>query len=320
MIRYINEKEVAQILAMPKTIELVEASLRARAEGRAIDVPRVRARAPTGTLHILEAAAPDLKLIGYKAYYSNPGKGARYHVHLIDTDSGKLLAMIEASHLGMVRTGAASGVATKYMAREDAATVGMIGAGKQAVGQLEAVCAVRKIREVKVYSRNIDRAREFCAALSGRLGVKMEPVATAMDAVRGVDIVNVITKATEPVLLGAWLEPGQHINAAGSNALTRRELDVAAITRCARVVVDSRGTARNECGDLLPLVETGKVDWDALPELGELITGRVAGRRARDEITLYESHGMGIQDIYTGHHILEVARRQNIGVDLPVGG
>ncbi|MDB5809994.1 MAG: Ornithine cyclodeaminase [Betaproteobacteria bacterium] len=320
MIRYINEKEVAQILAMPKTVELVEASLKARAEGRAIDVPRVRARAPSGTLHILEAAAPELKLIGYKAYYSNPGKGSRYHVHLIDTDSGNLVAMIEASFLGMVRTGAASGVATRYMAREDAAIVGMIGAGKQAVGQLEAVCAVRKIRHVKVFSRNAERVRGFCETMNAKLGITMEAVATCADAVRGVDVINVITKASVPVLLGEWLEAGQHINAAGSNALTRRELDVAAIARCTRVVVDSRGTARNECGDLLPLVESGKLDWDALPELGEVIVGRIPGRKSRDEITLYESHGMGIQDIYTGHHVLEVARQKNIGVDLPVGG
>ena len=320
MIRYINEAEVAQILTMPKTVELVEAALKARAEARAIDVPRVRARSPAGTLHILQAAAPELKLIGYKAYYSNPGKGSRYHVHLINTDSGNLVAMIEASYLGMVRTGAASGVATRYMARPDAATVGMIGAGKQAVGQLEAVCAVRKITSAKVYSRKTEKARDFCAAMSEKLGIKMEAVTSAPEAVRGVDIINVITKASSPVLLGEWLEPGQHINAAGSNALTRRELDEAAIKRCARVVVDSRGTARNECGDLLPLIESGKLDWDALPELGELIAGHVAGRKSRDEITLYESHGMGIQDIYTGHHVLEVALKQGIGIDLPIGG
>ena len=319
MIRYINEAEVAQILTMPKTVELVEAALRARAEGRAIDVPRVRARAPAGTQHILQAAAPDLKLIGYKIYYSNPGKGSRYHVHLIDTDSGNLIAMIEASYLGMMRTGAASGVATKYMARENASTVGMIGAGKQAVGQLEAVCAVRKITSAKVYSRKSEKARDFCATMSARLGIKMEAVTSAPEAVHGVDIVNVITKAANPVLLGEWLEPGQHINAAGSNALTRRELDEQAIRR-SRVVVDSRGTARNECGDLLPLIESGKLDWDALPELGELIAGYMAGRRSRDEITLYESHGMGIQDIYTGHYILGVAREKNIGIDLPIGG
>ena len=320
MIRYINEAEVAQILTMPKTVELVEAALKARAEARAIDVPRVRARSPAGTLHILQAAAPELKLIGYKAYYSNPGKGSRYHVHLINTDSGNLVAMIEASYLGMVRTGAASGVATRYMARPDAATVGMIGAGKQAVGQLEAVCAVRKITSAKVYSRKTEKARDFCAAMSEKLGIKMEAVTSAPEAVRGVDIINVITKASSPVLLGEWLEPGQHINAAGSNALTRREIDEAAIKRCARVVVDSRGTARNECGDLLPLIESGKLDWDALPELGELIAGHIAGRKSRDEITLYESHGMGIQDIYTGDYILKAAREKKIGIDLPVGG
>ncbi|MCE9641124.1 MAG: ornithine cyclodeaminase family protein [Betaproteobacteria bacterium] len=319
MLRYINEKEVAQILTMPKTVELVEAALKARAEGRAIDVPRMRARSPAGTQHILQAAAPDLKMIGYKIYYSNPGKGSRYHVHLIDTDSGNLVAMIEASHLGMVRTGAASGVATRYMARADAATVGMIGAGKQAVGQLEAVCAVRKITSAKVYSRKSEKARDFCDKMSAKLGIKMEAVTSAPEAVHGVDIVNVITKASSPVLLGEWLEPGQHINAAGSNALTRRELDEAAIKRCARVVVDSRGTARNECGDLLPLIESGRLDWDALPELGELIAGHIAGRKARDEITLYESHGMGIQDIYTGHYILGIARAQGIGIDLPIG-
>src|SRR5258706_3451337 len=319
MLRYINEAEVAQILTMPKTVELVEAALRARAEGRAIDVPRVRARAPAGTQHILQAAAPDLKVIGYKIYYSNPGKGSRYHVHLIDTDSGNLVAMIEASHLGMVRTGAASGVATKYMARENASTVGMIGAGKQAVGQLEAVCAVRKITSAKVYSRKSEKARDFCATMSARLGIKMEAVTSAPEAVHGVDIVNVITKATNPVLLGEWLEPGQHINAAGSNSLTRRELDELAVKR-SRLSLHSRGSARNECGDLLPLIESGKLDWDALPELGELIAGNMAGRRSRDEITLYESHGMGIQDIYTGHYILGVARDKNIGIDLPIGG
>ena len=320
MVRYINEAEVAKILTMPKTVELVEAALKARAEGHAIDVPRVRARAPAGTLHVLQAAAPELKLIGYKAYYSNPGKGSRYHVHLIDTDSGNLVAMIEASYLGMMRTGAASGVATKYMARENATTVGMLGAGKQAVGQLEAVCAVRKITAAKVYSRKSEKARDFCATMSGRLGIKMEAVTSAPEAMRGVDIINVITKASNPVLLGEWLEPGQHINAAGSNALTRRELDELAIRRCARVVVDSRGTASNESGDLLPLIESGKLDWDALPELGELIAGHIAGRKSRDEITLYESHGMGIQDIYTGHYVLEAARQQGIGIDLPIGG
>ena len=139
MIRYIKEKEVEQILTMRNAVELVEQALRDRADGRAFDVPRVRARIPAGTLHVMQAAAPELKLIGFKAYYSATGKGTRFFVNLFDSETGKLIAIIEAGHLGMVRTGAASGVATRYMAREDAAVVGMIGAGKQAVGDRKSV-------------------------------------------------------------------------------------------------------------------------------------------------------------------------------------
>jgi len=319
MVRYIKENEVEQLLTMPTAIALVEQALRDRAEGRAVDVPRVRTRTAAGTLHVVQGASSALKLIGYKAYYSAKGKKTTYHVHLFDAESGKLIAIIEASQLGMVRTGAASGVATRYLAREDAAVVGMIGAGKQAIGQLEAVCEVRKIREVRVYSRSPERASAFCSALSGKLGVEMHTVSSGVEAVRGADIVNVITKAATPVLEGRWLEPGQHINAAGSNALTRRELDADAVKRCALVVVDSRGTARNESGDLLPLVDIGLLDWDTLPELGEVIVGRVPGRGAQDAITLYESHGMCIQDIYTAKYVLDTALQQGIGVDLPIG-
>lgn len=319
MIRYIKEDEVKQLLTMPDAVGLVEAALKARAEGGAVDAPRVRTRTPAGALHVMQAAAPALKLSGFKATYAATGKSTHYFVHLFDSESGKLAAIIEASHLGVMRTGAASGVATRCLAREDAAVVAMIGAGRQAVGQLEAVCAVRSIREVRVYSRSAERASGFCKALGGTLGTAIHPVASAAEAVRGADIVNVITKAATPVLAGAWLEPGQHINAAGSNALTRRELDAEAVQRCTRIVVDARGTARNECGDLLPLIENGLLDWDALPELGEVIIGRAPGRGARDEITLYESHGMAIQDLYAGARVLALARERGIGVDLPIG-
>lgn len=319
MIRYLTEKDVERLLPMADAVELVEQALKARAEGRASDVPRVRARMPAGTLHMMEATAADLNLIGYKAYFSATGKGTRFYVHLFDTESGKPIAMMEASYLGMARTGAASGVATRHLAREDATVVASLGAGKQAIGQLEAVCAVRKVSEVRVWSRNPQRSRDFCAALEKKLGVTMKVITDAAEAVRGADIINVITKASTPVLLGAWLSPGQHINAAGSNSLARRELDEAAVRRSTRIVVDSRNTARNECGDLLPLAETGLIDWDALPELGEIIIGRVPGRRSKDDITLYESHGMAIQDLYTGKFVLDAALKQNIGIDLPVG-
>ncbi|MGZ8229903.1 MAG: ornithine cyclodeaminase family protein [Burkholderiales bacterium] len=319
MIRYLTEADVKQLLTMPLAIELVEASLKARAEGHAVDVPRVRTRTPQGTLHIVQAAAHDLNRIGYKAYYASAASGTRYHVHLYDMAKGPLDAMVEASHIGVLRTGAASGVASRYLARENASVVAMIGAGKQAYGQLEAVCAVRDIREVRVWSRKRETARVFIEAMSSRVKTEMRVVDGAVDAVKGAHIVNVITKASEPVLRGEWLEPGQHINAAGSNALLRREIDLAAVKRCDYITVDSRGTARNECGDLFPAVESGLLDWETLPEIGEVIIGRARRRDSSQEITLYESHGMGIQDLYVAERLVQMARERGVGADLPIG-
>lgn len=313
--RLLNEDDVKLLLTMPDTLACVEAALKARALGKAVDVPRVRTRIPNGTQHILQAAAPELKLIGYKAYYSAPG-GTRYYVHLFDTETRDYRAMIAASHVGMVRTGAASGVATKYLARDDATVVGQIGAGKQGVGQLQAVCAVRPIRRAQVFARTRDTLEDFCRTMSARLGIEVVPAASAQAAVRGADVVNVITKSATPVLEGAWLSPGQHINAAGANALTRRELDVAAVKRCDLIVADSREVARNECGDLLPVVESGYAQWETLPELGDIAAGLRRGRSARDQITLYESHGMGIQDLYVCAHLLELATRRNVGREI----
>lgn len=318
MIRYLTENDVKQLLTMPMAVRLVEEALKARAEGRATDVPRVRTRVPEGTLHVLQASARDLNRVGYKAYYTS-STGTRFHVHLYDMAKGPLEAMVEANHLGVIRTGAASGVATRYLAREDASIVAMIGAGRQAVGQLEAVCEVRKISEVRVWSRKAETSRTFIDTLSAKLGIAMRAVNTGAEAVQGAHIINVITKASEPVLRGEWLEPGQHINAAGSNSLIRREIDEAAVKRSNYITVDSRGTARNECGDLLPAVEKGLVDWDSLTEIGDVIAGRAPRRTSPHQITLYESHGMGIQDLYVAHELVALARERGLGVDLPVG-
>jgi ornithine cyclodeaminase len=299
-------------------VELVEEALRARAAGRAVDVPRVRTRTPQGTLHVLQAASQDLNRIGFKAYYSS-ASGTRFHVHLYDLTKGPHEAMVEANYLGIMRTGAASGVATRYLGREDASVVAAIGAGRQAVGQLEAICAVCKIQEVRVWSRKAETSRKFIDELAPRLKVAMKPYESAAEAVRGAHIINVMTKASEPVLRGEWLEPGQHINAAGSNSLIRREIDLASVERCDYITVDSRGTARNECGDLLPAVEKGLVDWDTLTEIGEVIIGHAPRRRSANQITLYESHGMGIQDLYVAHKLVALSRERGIGIDLPIG-
>jgi ornithine cyclodeaminase len=318
MVRYLTEDDVRKLLTMPLALERVEAAHRALGERRAVDVPRERIHLPAGTQHVLQAAAPEIGYIGFKNYYTRP-QGKAFYVQLMSIETGKLEALIEAVHMSMVRTGAASGVATRYLANPDAGIVGQIGAGHQGIGQLEAVCAVRKIRSARVYARNRDRLVEFCNKMSQKLGLEVLPAQSAEAAVRGAHIVNVITKSATPVLAGAWLEPGQHINAAGSNALSRSEIDGEAVKKCEVVTVDGRGTARKECGDLLPAVEKGWHRWETLTEIGEVIVGSAPGRSSPRQISLYESHGMGIQDIYTGAAVLAAARERGIGTELPVG-
>lgn len=309
---YITEDDVRRVLTMSDAVSLVERGLVDHARCQAVDIPRERARIPQGALNILQGAAPLAGVVGYKAYYATP-HGSHSYVHLYDAYGGAPLAILEASHFNVVRTGAASGAATQHLARGNATIVGQIGAGRIGAGQLEGVCAVRSVRGARVYARTRGKLEAFCRTMSEKLGIEVVPASSAEAAVRGADIVNVITQSATPVLLGAWLEPGQHINAAGSNVLSRRELDMAAVRRCELIVVDSRETARKECGDILPLMEAGLAQWNALPELGEIAAGSRPGRISDEQVTLYESHGMAIQDLYVAAKVLELARAQGLG-------
>jgi len=318
MIRYLTEADIRKLLTMPLALEAMEEAHRALAEHQAVDIPRVRIHLPTSTQHMLQASAPTLGYTGFKYYYHRPA-GRSCYVHLINAESGSLEAIIEAIWMSMVRTGAASGVATRHLAVKEASVLGQIGAGYQGEGQLEAVCRVRDIRTAKVFARNKDRLVAFCEKMSKRTGIAVRPAESAEAAVRGAHVVNVITKSAEPVLKGEWLEPGQHINAAGSNAYTRREIDDATVKRCEVITVDGRGTAQNECGDLLPAVEKGWLRWNQLSEIGEVIANKRPGRTSPQQISLYESHGMGLQDLWVGVKMLKLARERNIGTELPVG-
>lgn len=303
VIAHIDEALVRERLSMALALEAVERALRARAAGRAHDFPRHPMRFPEGSLRVLAASAQDLGLVAYKATFATGTASGRGYLSLVDAHTGELRAVVESVHLSRMRTGAASGVATRVLARADAATLGVIGTGSQALAQVEAACAVRAIREVRVYGRDASRAQAFCVHAQAVVGVPVLPVDGPRAAVRGADIVTLITSARDPVIEGSWLEPGMHVNAAGANALDRRELPVEAVERCDVVVVDGRDVARRECGDLLPLVERGTLAWDDLPELGEVLAGRAAGRTRADEVTLYESHGMGVQDLFAAHAV-----------------
>ena len=308
---YLSEADVAAIADIDLALEAVAAAHQAHGAGRAIDVPRQRTRLPTSSLHILQGALPDEGVIGYKAYTASR-EGARFLVHLFDAASGRPLAVVEADRLGMLRTGAAAGVAARWLARPDADVLGLFGAGWQAEGQLQAIHRVRPLRLVKVCSRDQQRCRAFCDRMSQALGIDIRPAA-AEDAVRGSGLVTAVTTSATPVFDGQWLEPGCHVTGAGSNALIRREIDETAVRRAAVVCVDSRATALAEAGDLLPLLEKGRLHDRQLVELGEVLTGVRRGRTAAADITLFESQGMAIQDLALARRVLEIARARGIG-------
>jgi ornithine cyclodeaminase len=303
---------------MPKAVELVERAFRDRAAGKAFDIPRRRTLQPGGHLHVLQAAAPEINLIGFKAYYLKP-EARTVFLHLINHQRGNQEALIEADWLGRIRTGAATGVATNCLARKDASVVACFGTGRHAQTQLEGVAAVRTLHDVRAFGRNRERQQNFCATMAQKLNVNVRPVHTEAEALDGAHIVNVMTRSDQPLFDGRLLQPGSHINAAGSNALDRREIDLATIKRCNVIVVDSREVAKGECGDLLPAIEQGLLYWENIADLGEVLLGRKPGRSADGDITLFESHGMAMQDVYAGRHVLDVARSRGIGVDLPFG-
>ena len=311
MTLYLRESEVAQLIDMPAALEALEAVHRDLALGQAQDLPRARTRTPQTTLHILQGAWPAAGVVGYKAYTSNRS-GNRFFVHLFDCGSGAPLAIIEANWLGMMRTGAAAGVATRWLARPDAHTLAVIGAGWQAQSQIEAVCAVRPIREVRVFARRRQPLEDFCRDMTKRVGRPVLPAASAREAVEGADVVSTITTSATPVLEADWLAPGAHINAAGSNTLIRRELDEACIKRAALICVDTRATAEKEAGDLLPLLEKGRTHPGAWAELGEIICGQRPGRLRGENITLFESQGLAVQDLALAHRVLLRAKEQGI--------
>ena len=317
MALFLTENDVKTVLTADMAMAAVESAHRDLALGQAIDTPRARSRLPQTVLHILQGALPAQGVIGYKAYTSNRS-GNRFLVHLFDAASGHLLTVVEADYLGMMRTGAASGVAAKWLARPNSTVAGVFGAGWQAEGHVRAICATLPLERVKVFSRHSERLASFCARLAAETGVEIVPAASAEDTVRGSDLIGTVTTAAQPLFDAEWLEEGVHINAAGSNALIRQELSEAAVRRCHLVTVDAVPTALAEAGDLLSLLEKGRLQARQLVELGEVITGRHAGRRSAVEITLFESQGMAIQDLAVALRVLEAAKERGLGCELPM--
>ena len=316
MALFLNEEEVARLLPMDQCISALERAFLNASHGSVEVKSRSRMVMPNGMFHFMAAADSEAGVFGYKAYPSFTG-GAKMIVMLFDYQTGQLLSCMEGGRLGQIRTGAASGLATKYMANEDAASVAVIGSGFQARTQLEAVCAVRPVSRVKVFSRREERREQFAQRMSGSLGVEVLPVANGQECVSGADVVLVITSSREPVLLGEWLKPGAHVNAAGGNHWMRREIDQDAVERADVIVVDNLEQAKIECGDLIWPHARGGFRWDMVRQLQDVVAGTVAGRPGPQAITLFESMGIGLEDIAAAQLVYQKAVEQGIGQELP---
>ena len=316
MALYLTEADVNRILTMDIALDTVEEAFRLLADGGATNSPRSRIRLPRGVFNFMSAAAPGAGVMGLKAYGVASGP-VKFYVQIFSADTGELLALIEASDLGQIRTGAASGVATKYMARADAASVGVIGSGYQARTQLEAVCKVRPIKAARVFSRKPENRQAFADEMTARLGIEVAPVESAEECARDADVVITMTSASRPVLQGEWLADGAHINAAGANHWMRRELDGDAVSRANIIVADDIEQAKLECGDLIYPAEFGAVRWEQVRSLADVVGGSAAGRTSPADITLFESQGLAAQDITTGIRVYQIAMERGIGTPLP---
>jgi len=229
-----------------------------------------------------------------------------------------MVALIEADALGQLRTGAASGVATKYLANPDARTAGIIGTGYQARTQLEAVAAVRRLERVWAFGRDRERRETFCHEMSEKIGVPVQPANSGEEAVNGASIVITATSATKVVLDGAGIAPGMHINAMGANWSQKRELDAAAVGRADKIVVDSLEQAKMEAGDLIQAFGEDQSRWNPVQELSQIVAGKVPGRDRADQITLFKSNGIATWDLAAAVRVYELAIAKGMGQKIPL--
>jgi len=317
MALHLTEADVKKLLTMQLALEAVEDSFRRLADGSAVNHPRRRLKMiGRGLLNYMAASDATGGYMGLKIYTVSPN-GVRFLAPLFSANSGELLALIEADFLGQMRTGAASGVATRFMARQDARSVGIIGTGLQARTQLAAVSAVRRLESVRAFGRDPERRKKFANEMTQRIGVGVTPVSSAQEAIKGADIVITSTTSKEPVLEGQWLEPGMHINAIGVNFADKRELDSDAVRRCDVIAADSREQSKIESGELIQAFGENGPEWDRVHDLAEIVAGKFPGRTSRDQITLFKSNGLAIEDIVVAGRIYEMARERGIGKDVP---
>lgn len=313
---FVREAEVDRLLDIRLAIDCMEQAFGQLAAGRAMNVARVRAKGQGVVLHTMSAASDELGLVGVKCY-TTTRQGARFHLHLYEQTSGRLVAIVEAGRLGQLRTGAATGVAASFLASPAATELGLFGAGLQAQTQLAAIAAVRPIKRAFVYSRRQEAREAFAEHYSQALGLEVVPVDRPQEAVQDLPIVVTATTSSTPVFDGSWLSEDALVCAVGSNWITRAEIDAATIRRADNIVCDNIEACQREAGDFVDALEKGIFDWPRAVEFADVVAGRAALHK-RQGVSLFKSVGLAIEDLVLGARLLELARQQGVGTQLPL--
>src|SRR6267143_6515922 len=318
MTLHISEAEVREVLNMAIAVEAVEEVSRKQANGEVVVHPRRRFELPGGGFfHYMAAADLSAGFVAMKQYTYVRGK-LRVLVPLYEISSGDLLGLIEEDFMGQLRTGAASGVATKYLARKNARVAAIIGTGGQAKTQLEAIATVRKLESARAYGRDAAKREKFCKEMSERIGIPVLSSASAGEAARGADIVSTATTTSQPVLSGADLTPGVHINAIGANHAHKRELADEAVASADVIVVDSVEQSRQEAGDLIMAFHGDEICWTGVKKLSDVVAGKTSGRTSDAEVTLFKSNGIASWDLAVAMKVYAMARQKKLGRELPL--
>lgn len=326
--RLVDQEAVAELLPMRDCIEAVREALTALGRGEAVQPLRSVMWLPdhSGALGMMPGYLGDPKVLGMKVVSVFPGnEGTDLDSHqgmvvLFEPDTGRPAALVDATEITAVRTAAASGVATDALARADARSLALLGSGTQARTHLEAMAVVRNLEEVRVWSRTPGHAERFADAHRHRIDAHLQVSGSAEEAVRQADIVCTTTSAATPILEGAWLMAGCHVNAAGSSVPFTRELDGEAVRR-GRLFVDRRESTLSEAGDFLLAAEDGVVDpGHIVAEIGEVLAGTHPGRTGDEEMTLFESTGLAVEDLAAARLVYVRALEAGVGLDVELGG
>jgi ornithine cyclodeaminase/alanine dehydrogenase-like protein (mu-crystallin family) len=326
--RILTQSQVTELLPMRECIPLMESALASLSRGEVVLPLRMVVRLPgqRGAFGMMPAYSSTLPAFGAKVITVFPGnhtRGIDSHqgaVLLFDREDGRIAAVMDASSITAIRTAAVSAVATNLLARDDASTLALLGSGVQARTHLDAMALVRPIRRVRVWSRTAARAESFAKWARAAHALDVAVCASAAEASRGADIVCTVTASREPVLDGAALAPGMHVNAVGASQPDARELASDAVART-RIFADRRESLVNESADYLTPLREGLITEDrVIAELGEILIGKAAGRGSPGEITLFKSLGLAVEDVAAACHVLARAERENVGLEVALGG